>query len=176
MKTKIGISIGMLAAAVYFLLAVGWQTSAVLLTGYILLMESDRWLKVSAVKALAVCLFFSVLSVCVDLVPNAMTFVDRVFKIFGGGFSVDIVNKILNLIYITIVIAQKTLLLLLGFKALKGKSFNFGAADNLIKKHMPADDSVMEEFSDGTKLCPHCGKRIPADAAFCGNCGNKVEK
>lgn len=54
MKTKLGISAGLLGAAVFFLALVGGWIPTILVAGYILLFEANDWLKNCAVKAVAV--------------------------------------------------------------------------------------------------------------------------
>lgn len=141
MKTKLGISIGLLAAALYFLGLVGLYTPLFLLAGYVLLFESGRWLKVSAVKAVMVCIFFSVISAVVGLIPNAITFVDNAFRIFNGNFSFAFATKIVNLVYAIITIAEKIALLMLAFKALDQKSVTIKPIDQLIAKYFPLENS-----------------------------------
>lgn len=171
MKTKIGVSIGLLGAAVYFLGLVGGYVPIIVLAGYILLFESDNWLKVSAIKAVVVCLFFSIVSVVVGLIPNAITLVDNLFRIFNGYFTFDFVQKIISLINTMILIMEKIVLLALGFNALNQKTFNFGIVDRLIAKHTTFNESAT---TNKTKSCPTCGAEITTDSTFCGSCGNKI--
>ena len=53
MKTKIGISIGLLGSAVYFVGLVGGWIPLILIAGYVLLSEAYEWLRMSAIKAIA---------------------------------------------------------------------------------------------------------------------------
>ena len=52
-KTKLGISVSLMAAAVYLLGLLSGYTVTILLVGYILLKEEDMWLKKQSVGALA---------------------------------------------------------------------------------------------------------------------------
>lgn len=141
METKLGISIGLLAAALYFLGLVGLYTPLFLLAGYVLLFESARWLKFSAVKAVTVCIFFSVISAMVYLIPNAITFIDNIFRIFNGNFSFAFATKIVNLVNSIITIAEKVVLLMLAFKSLDQKSVTIKPIDQLIAKHFPLENT-----------------------------------
>jgi hypothetical protein len=177
LKTKLGISIGLLGAAAYFLGLVGGYTAAVVLAGYILLFESDRWLKVAAVKAVAVCVFFSVANALLGFIPNAIDLIDDVFRIFGGSFSIGFISSLVGLASTILAIAQKALLLLLGFSALEQKTFEFSFVDGLIGKHFPLvgdADAAGQAAGAGPRTCPICGAKVPADSAFCGSCGNKA--
>ena len=50
-KSKLGISVGLLAALLYFLGLLSGYLVTVLVAGYILVAESNLWLRKSAVKA-----------------------------------------------------------------------------------------------------------------------------
>ena len=58
-KTRLGISVGMLGATIYLSGLFGGYVAILLLAGYSLLFEENIWLKKSAVKAVALLLFFS---------------------------------------------------------------------------------------------------------------------
>ena len=58
-KAKIGVSVGALAAMVYFSGICGGLLVAAILTGYILIAESNLWLRRSAVKAIVLMIVFS---------------------------------------------------------------------------------------------------------------------
>ena len=75
-KTKLGISVGLLGAAIYFMGLFSGYLVVVLLAGYVLLCEDNEWLKKSAVKAVSVMALFSFLITVVNLVPNAISVID----------------------------------------------------------------------------------------------------
>ena len=52
-KTKIGMTVGLLGAAIYFIGLFSGYLTVVLLIGYVLLFEENEWLRKSAVKAVA---------------------------------------------------------------------------------------------------------------------------
>ena len=52
-KTKLGISVGLLGAAIYFTSLFSGYLVPVILTGYVLLFEENDWLRKNAVKAVA---------------------------------------------------------------------------------------------------------------------------
>ena len=49
-KTRLGISVGLLGAAIYFMGLFSGYLLAVLLAGYVLLFEENSWLRKNAVK------------------------------------------------------------------------------------------------------------------------------
>lgn len=57
-KTKLGLSVGLVGAALYFLGLFSF-IPAFLLAAYVLLMEENQWLKRAAVKMVAVLIGFS---------------------------------------------------------------------------------------------------------------------
>lgn len=136
MKTKLGISVGMMGAAIYFSGLFSGYIVLVLMVGYTLLFEENEWLKKSAVKAFAVVIGFSILSALVDFIPNAITIIDDAMNIFGKDLSIAIVSKFVTLINTILFIAQKIVLLVLGFKAFRQSTVKIGIIDNTIHKHM----------------------------------------
>ena len=135
MNTKIGISAGLVAAAAYFLGMVGGWVPVVLIAGYVLLAESNEWLRMSVVKAVAVCVFFAVISTLVGLLPNAISIINNLASIFRGSFSIAVVSRIVAAFNSIWSFLEKLLLLLLGFKALQHETIGFGPIDGLIERH-----------------------------------------
>ena len=135
MKTKLGISVALLGSAVYFLALFGGWLPVIIVAGYILLIESNEWLRKSAIKAVGICLFFSVLSAIIGFVPDAIALMNGIFNIFNESFSIAILSRIIALVIMILSIAQKILLLVLGFKALHQGSVGFGVIDRLVAKH-----------------------------------------
>lgn len=133
-KTKLGISVGLLGAALYFLGLFSGYLATILVVGYVLLCESDEWLKKSAVKAVAVLVLFSLASAVIGLIPNAISFVDSVFSVFGGDFHIYFVTNIINVITTALNIIEKLLLLILGFFAFKKETVKLPVIDDFIDK------------------------------------------
>ena len=52
-KAKLGISVGLLGAAIYLTALSGSLLGLLVLAGYVLLVEDNQWLRLSAVKAVA---------------------------------------------------------------------------------------------------------------------------
>lgn len=88
-KTRLGISAGLLGAAIYFVGLFSGYLVAVVLTGYVLLFEENSWLRKSAVKAVSVMALFSLLITVLNLVPNAISFINDFTSIFGGSFYIE---------------------------------------------------------------------------------------
>lgn len=135
-KTKLGISVGLLGAAIYFLGLFSGYLAVVLLTGYVLLFEENGWLKKNAVKAVALLAFFSLLTVGLNLIPNIIGLIDDVANIFEASFGIIVVTRIITVFKSALNLFQTLLFLGLGFKALNQGTIAVPVVDNLIGKYM----------------------------------------
>lgn len=135
-KTKLGIAVGLMGAAVCFSGLFGGYLVTMLLAAYVLMFEENEWLKKTAVKSVALMIFFSVVYTLLNLIPNAIGVVNHVFSIFGGSFSIAIVSNILSVFSGAIDIIEKLLFIGLGFKALNQGTISVPVVDKLINKYM----------------------------------------
>ena len=135
-KTKVGISVGMIGAAVYFAGLFGGYIAVIILAGYILLCEENEWLRRSAVKAVALLMVFSFFTTAANLVPNVIGFIDNVASIFGGSFKITVLSDLIKAIVAALNIIQKILLLSMGIKALNQGTRPIPIVVNLINKYM----------------------------------------
>lgn len=135
-KTKLGISVGLLGAALYFMGLFSGYLVTVLLAGYVLLREDDEWLKKTAVKAVSVMVLFSFLSVVVNLIPNTFGVISNIVALCGGNFYVAHISNIVNVIVSILNLIEKILFLILGLKALNQKAISVPIVDGLINKYM----------------------------------------
>lgn len=136
MKTKLGISVGLMAAATYLLGLFSGYLALVLIAGYVLLCETDEWLKKSVVKALVIGLVFSVISAVIGFIPNAISLVDDIFNIFGEHFSIGFLSAIVSFINTVLSVFQKLLMLGLAAMALNNKTIKLPFVDDVIEKNM----------------------------------------
>lgn len=135
-KTRLGISVGLLGAAMFFACFFGGYTVAILLGGYILLCEENAWLKRSTVKAIALMFGFAVLSAAVYLIPNLIGFIDDVCRVFEGEFYVPVITNIISVIDSALVILEKVLFIVLGIKAFNQGTLKIPVIDSLLNKYM----------------------------------------
>lgn len=135
-KTKLGVTVGLMAAAIYFLAISGGYIPMLLIGGYVVLVENDAWLKRVVIKALALMLSFSVLMVVIGLIPDALSWVSSLASVFNGLFTYGKVSSIINVINGLIDIARTVLFLVLGWNALKMKDVSIGFIDNLINRNL----------------------------------------
>ena len=136
MKTKLGISTGILAALTYFAaLFAGFSTALIVLAGYILLFEADEWLKRMAVKAVIFTVTMSVLSSLIGFIPNIFELINDIVSLFNGEYvSVDWLNDIVNLLQTVIYFVNKVVLLLLGIKAISKTTIYVPVIDGMVNK------------------------------------------
>ena len=135
-KTKLGISVGLLGAGLYFMGLFSGYMVTVLLAGYVLLCEDNEWLKKAAVKAIAVMVLFSFASAVINLIPNVMSFIDYIVSMFGGNFYIGFIFNLVNAVEIALNVIEKLLFLGLGVKALNQGTIAVPVIDDLINKYM----------------------------------------
>ncbi len=135
-KTRLGISVGLLGAALYFAGLFSGYTVTILLAGYVLLFEENAWLKKAAVKSVAILMAFSLLGSLIYLIPNAIGLIDNILGIFGGSFYITFVSNLIEAIDSVLTVAQKIILIILGIKALNQGTLNVPVIDRLISKYM----------------------------------------
>jgi len=134
-KTRLGITISLLGGALYFVGLLG-IIPLVILAGYVLIFEENAWLNKVAVKAVAVVIFFAVLSGAVGLIGDVSSFIVNFVNLFTTGFTLATLNRIVSLLQTAISFARVSLLILMGLSAMKMGDKSFGPVDRLISRHM----------------------------------------
>lgn len=135
-KTKLGISVGLMGAGLYFLSLFSF-IPAFLLAAYVLLREDNVWLKKTAVRMVIIVSGFYLLLTGVDMLEEIVYTINYVlgwvpFLDLHFSFPLNL-NSIANNI---ILFAENLVLVLSGFKALSGGSVKVDFADKLLTKHM----------------------------------------
>ena len=139
MKAKLGISIGLLGAAVYFIALFDGFLALTLLAGYILLFEDNEWLKKSAVKALVIWVVVAALQALIALIPDLIGFINYLIGIFGQSFTIRPLSSLINMIDTGLYIGRKLVLLILGLQALTMNTMAIGPIDKFVEKHMKSE-------------------------------------
>jgi uncharacterized membrane protein len=168
MKTKVGISVGLVAAAAYFTGLFSGYIPLLLSLGYVLIAEQNRWLKVSVIKALIICLAFSSLRLIIGFIPDIFGLIASGAGIFEKAFTYYKLSSVMAFINNIISLTESVILFILGVMALNQKSFSLGIIDSLIKRHFPIEgnDKITAIIN-----CPSCGAKLSADEKVCGTCG-----
>ncbi len=136
MKTKLGISVTMMAVVAYLSGLFYGATPLILIVGYVLINETDEWLRKSVVKALVVTLAFSLMDRVVGLIPNGITVLNNLFGIFNGYFRMVLLSKMVNFVDALLTLTEKLLMLWLAALALGHKTIKLPVIDKLLEIHM----------------------------------------
>ena len=136
MKTKLGISIGLLAALIYFAaLFSGFGMALILLAGYVLLVESDEWLRRMAVKAVVFSVTMTVLYWIVSIIPGLFGVINDFISLFNGEyFSIEWISDIVDILHAVISFVENVVLILLGIKALSKSTIYIPVIDGMVNK------------------------------------------
>lgn len=135
-KTKLGISVGLMGAIAYFAGLFSGYLVAVLIFGYIMLVEDNPWLRKTAVKSIVLLVTFSALSAVIGLIPDFISLINTIFNVFGSYFSLSVVTNILAVITSAFSILKTVVFLVLGLKALNQGTLTIPVVDNMTNKNM----------------------------------------
>ena len=137
MKTKLGISVGVLGAITCWCGLLAGYLAVFVLAAYVLLKEEDGWLKNTVVKVVITMVLFDVVGLLISFIPDILGWVTTLTKVVSeepNYFSP--VNNFVDLFIRIINIVQKAYLLILGFMALNKKTINVPFVDSFIEKHV----------------------------------------
>lgn len=136
-KTKLGISVGLLGAIIYFASAFGGgYLVALLLCGYVLLVEDNPWLRKTSVKAVLLLIMFSLVSVVLGLIPDIWETITNLLMAFNKYPSSTFISGINSTISSAITIVKSVLFVILGLKALNQGAIKLPVIDKLIDKYI----------------------------------------
>lgn len=135
LKTKLGISIALVGAAMYFLGAISF-TPAVLLAGYVLIVEENEWLKRQAAKMIGVVVVFGVLSIAVGWIDDVVYMLGIIVRWFSRDTYLSVPANLTTLCQYIITLAKEVFLLMMGFMALGMKNVKLGVVDKQLDKFM----------------------------------------
>lgn len=138
LKTKLGISIALVGAAMYFLGAFSF-TPAVLLAGYVLIAEQNEWVKRQAAKMLSVVLLFGVLSIALGWIDDFVSVLNIIVHWFDEYVYLSVPANLTSLCRYILSLVKEVLLLVLGFRALGMKGVKLPIIDKLLDKFMSND-------------------------------------
>lgn len=134
-KTKLGVSVGLIGAALYFLGLISF-IPLVILAGYVLIREENVWLRKTAVKALVIVIGFDLISIVIGFGSDIFSVINYFIGLTPAHFSAGWPLHIDTLIRYILNLCQTLLLLVLGFKAFSQGSMKVGNIDSMIDKHM----------------------------------------
>lgn len=135
LKSKLGISIALVGAAMYFLGAISF-IPAVLLAGYVLIAEQNEWLRRQAAKMIGVVIVFGLLSIAVGWLDDAASVLNIIVGWFDDDVYIRIPANLTSLCQYVISLAREIFLLVMGFMALGMKGVKLGVVDKQLDKYM----------------------------------------
>ena len=134
-KTKLGISVGIFGAAVYFMGIINY-IPLVILAGYILLMEENKWLRKAAVKAVAIIMIAALVPALLGMLSYVFDFVNIIIGWVRIDFKFGYPLNINGLINTVVYFVRDGLLLACGYCALSLGTVKVGFIDKLIDKNI----------------------------------------
>ncbi|MCR5154213.1 MAG: hypothetical protein K6B75_05120 [Lachnospiraceae bacterium] len=139
-KTKLGISVALMGTLVCIAPLVGSSIPLIIIAGYILLRESDTWLKTTALKAVAIFFFFELLTIMIGFIPNILVWLENFIDLFDGIMDISIIRRIFNLIGSAITICERIFLSILAILALNKRSISVPFIDKIVKAHFSSSE------------------------------------
>ena len=141
MKSKLGIHIGFLACLCFLAAQFGGLVPLTLFVGYVLIVEENDFLRMSAIKAFLIVLFVSLLNWLIGVLPDIIfELFDRISRIFGAETpfgnlkAINKIEQIFNFFIWIVNTCKAILLLLLAFLACRIKTIRLPLIDKLIDK------------------------------------------
>lgn len=165
-KTKLGVSVGLVGAALYFLGVIN-LIPAFLLAAYVLLKEENSWLKKTSIKMMTIVIAFGILSMGVSIINYIVDVLNLMINWFTyTTIAIRIPLNLTSALSDCIFIVKNGLLILFGLRALKLDTLQSKHLDNIIDKHTSISNN---------KTCPNCNIPAEENALFCADCGHKFE-
>ncbi|MCL2771818.1 MAG: hypothetical protein FWD71_00590 [Oscillospiraceae bacterium] len=138
-KSRLGISIGLFAAILYFICAADNIFIVALITGYILFFETNVWLKKTAVKVLILSIFFTIIVQLITHltlgIPYAVSIIFSKSSNYDFNLYYFLSQSLPGIINQVVYILQIIIFVIFGFKAYKQKDIKIKVIDNIINKH-----------------------------------------
>lgn len=135
-KTKLGVSVAVVGASMYFCGYFAGYVTTLLLAGYVLLMEENEWLKKTAVKAVATMIAFDLLTALIALIPRCFGLIQDICVLFNGSVDFSVVFRIQSLLNSVVGLTETIVFLFLALKAFRQGTVKVPVVDNLVNKSM----------------------------------------
>lgn len=133
-RSKIGIHVGLIGAAICFVALFGGFTPTLLLAGYVLLAEDNAWLRHTAIKAVALLCGIAFLTTILQLIPDCLGCIASLVSIFDGNFDYEKIRTIIKMLTQILAIIKTVMFLALGTKALNQGTVAIPFLDRLISE------------------------------------------
>lgn len=133
-KTKLGISVALMAAVVTLLGFYGGYIIGVIAIAYVLLQEENEDLKKHALRVLALMLGFSLCSTLINLIPNVLNLFYSFMELFNVHIYSSVISSCFNFLGNVLSLLKTVVFLLLTYGALAKKEIKLPLVDKLINK------------------------------------------
>ncbi len=140
-KTMLGIPASLLAALVCLLGYYGGYVVAALIVGYVLLMEENTFVKRMACKVMALLLAFSMVSTAIYLLPNMLTMIHSLIRVFAPNVYVEelysnFLTRLAEFLSSVLSLGKTVLFLLMGLMAFFDKELKIPVLDKMMDRYM----------------------------------------
>ncbi len=137
MKTKLGISAGLVAAATVLISYFAGYVALLLILGYILICEENAWLKKTAVKVLLLNVAFSLIYALVNVLPDAVGALQSLLNVFSvEDFSTYAFNNFFYFITDAVSLVEKIVFIVIGITVIAEKDIKLPVVDTFVDKHV----------------------------------------
>ena len=133
--TLLGISVGLMAMLIYFS---GVLSSVVLIlvAGYVLLKEEDRWLRAVAAKAILIVCIFGAISAVITMSENGILGVNYLAMMIGTDLDQIAVQNFFSFLNGIALFIRDLILLGAGIRALRYDNLRVGFIDRMINQNI----------------------------------------
>ena len=135
-KTKLGISVALAVAVLYFLGFYGGYVIVGVAVGYILLKEEHAGLKKEALRVLLLMILFSLLGTAVNLIPSVLNVISSLLEVINVHVYFSFFHRVFDLLGGVLSLAKTAVFVLLGLCGIFRKNVNIPVVDALIGKYM----------------------------------------
>ncbi|MCQ2521156.1 MAG: hypothetical protein MJ105_02160 [Lachnospiraceae bacterium] len=137
MRTKLGISAGLLAAIMYWCGFFSGIVPLIIIAGYVFLKEENDFLKRTALKAVVFLLAFFVIKELLVIIPVMIGDVLDIVNTYSGNYySLNKVTQVFYTIRDIVGWAQTFFFVFVGFASLKLKDIPFAPLDKIVDSNI----------------------------------------
>lgn len=134
-KTKLGVAVPFVAAALALLGLASGYVIAGILVGYILLKEENVWLKKTAVKIFATMLAFTALTYLVNFLPDTVGLFKSLMNLCKVYMDTMVFDQVFSLLSRVVYWAKDVVMLILAYIALTQKEIKLPVVDTWVEKY-----------------------------------------
>lgn len=135
-KTKLGISVKLLAAIICLSPLFGGSVVFFGLVLYVLLMEKNEWLKKMTIRTLVIVFVCAAASAILDFVPNIISVMDSFANIFRTNFHIPFVSDLFYAANHVVSVARTIVLLIMSLKCFTEDNVEIKQLEDFVAKHV----------------------------------------